>query len=109
MGWPEVMNPPTPAGAQPYLTFARDKPEGVRIWDRMARRDDLLIFRPALHAAVLQFTHPMTDQPMHFTAPFHADMADLIQTLRKHRPGAGMQQVDGAQVDLAALGADSHG
>ncbi len=104
MGWPEVKSPPTPAGGQPYLTFARDKPEGVRIWDRMARRDDLLIFRPALHAAVLQFVHPMTDQPMKFTAPLHADMADLIQTLRQHRPGAGVQQVDGAQVDMDALG-----
>ncbi|WP_425464205.1 RluA family pseudouridine synthase [Paenibacillus lentus] len=36
----------------------------------------------ALHAAVLGFVHPATGEYMEFTAPFPADMEDLLHSLR---------------------------
>jgi len=100
IGEPEIADPPAAAGAQPMLTFARHKPEGVKIWDRMAERDDLLLRRPALHAAVLQFSHPITGQPVTFTAPLHDDMARLLRTLRQRRPKSGPLPAEGARIDL---------
>ncbi len=41
-----------------------------------------LIERQALHAALLGFTHPMTDEPMEFIAPVRDEMAALISHLR---------------------------
>jgi 23S rRNA pseudouridine1911/1915/1917 synthase len=38
--------------------------------------------RQALHAAVLGFVHPITDQDMRFTAPLPADMEHLLAALR---------------------------
>ena len=38
-----------------------------------------LISRPALHSCELWFTHPITLQPMHFTAPLSADMKMLMK------------------------------
>lgn len=103
IGEPEIANPPAAAGAGPMLTFARTKPDGVKIWERMAERDDLLIFRPALHAAVLEFDHPVTEKRMSFTAPLREDMARLLQRLRTDRPKSGPLQADGARVDLEKL------
>ncbi|MEQ2442071.1 RluA family pseudouridine synthase [Pseudoflavonifractor sp. CLA-AP-H29] len=40
--------------------------------------DPSLIPRPALHAAELAFTHPITGRPMAFTAPLPQDMAALV-------------------------------
>jgi len=48
-------------------------------------RIEFVIQRQALHAAYLQFTHPMTDVTCEFTAPLHGDMAELVKMLRKHR------------------------
>jgi 23S rRNA pseudouridine1911/1915/1917 synthase len=48
-------------------------------------RTDFVIKRQALHAAFLEFTHPITDKRVNFTAPVHGDMANLISMLRKHR------------------------
>jgi 23S rRNA pseudouridine1911/1915/1917 synthase len=39
--------------------------------------------RQALHAARLAFRHPETDQALRFEAPLPADMADLLDRLRK--------------------------
>lgn len=36
------------------------------------------IDRPALHAWQLDFVHPITREPMHFTAPLHEDMLKLL-------------------------------
>lgn len=38
-----------------------------------------LISRPALHSCELWFTHPITLQAMHFTAPLSEDMKNLIK------------------------------
>ena len=48
-------------------------------------RTEFVIKRQALHAAYLQFTHPMTNSPCEYTAPLHGDMAELVKMLRKHR------------------------
>jgi len=39
--------------------------------------------RQALHAAILGFEHPITKKPLRFERPPPADMADLIDALRK--------------------------
>jgi 23S rRNA pseudouridine1911/1915/1917 synthase len=39
--------------------------------------------RQALHATRLSLTHPVTGQPMTWTAAPPADFADLVGTLRK--------------------------
>ncbi len=100
IGEPEIAAPPTAAGSQPMLTFARNKPDGVKIWEQMAERDDLLIFRPALHAAVLEFDHPDTGERMSFTAPLREDMAGLLRRLRDERSKSGPLKADGARVEL---------
>jgi len=41
-----------------------------------------LIERQALHAALLSFTHPITNEPMEFVAPVRDEMAALIAHLR---------------------------
>lgn len=41
-----------------------------------------LIERQALHAALLGFTHPMSDEPMEFVATVRHEMAELIAHLR---------------------------
>ncbi|MBI1372800.1 MAG: RluA family pseudouridine synthase [Phycisphaera sp.] len=103
IGEPEIAEPPHAAGSTPFVTFARKKDDGVKIWDAMGKRDDLILRRPALHAAVLQFDHPATGQRMTFTAPLHNDMAALIHRLRADRPKSGPLTADGAVVDLDKL------
>ena len=96
---PEQLDHPTaPAGAKPMLTYARQKEEGVKIWDRMAQRDDLLIRRPALHAARLQFEHPMTGDTVTFNAPIHDDMRTVLHDLRQRHAVTGLLDTDGAMV-----------
>ncbi len=104
VGRPELEAPPTAAGAQPMLTFARAKDEGQKIWAKVDLRDDLLIARPALHAAVLAFNHPITDKPMSFTAPFYDDMKNVVHELRTHRRKTGPLIAEGACVDLDQVG-----
>jgi 23S rRNA pseudouridine1911/1915/1917 synthase len=104
-GEAELIEPPTAAGSQSMMTFARTKPEGLKVWSRMDRREDLLIRRPALHAAVLSFRHPHTGQAMTFTAPLAGDMAGAVGRLRRDRPKSGVLAAEGAGVDLGqALG-----
>ena len=43
------------------------------------RQSDLLP-RQALHSLTLEFTHPITREPMHFTAPLPEDMRGIITT-----------------------------
>ena len=99
----ELAQPPEAAGAQPFLTFARDKTEGVRIWDRLQKREDLLIDRPALHAAVLQFKHPMTGAQVKLAAPLWTDMCQTIEALRRQAGGPVSLKAQGAVVDLEAV------
>ncbi len=42
---------------------------------------ETVIARQALHATVLGFTHPVTGQPMQFTAPLRGDIARLVGAL----------------------------
>jgi 23S rRNA pseudouridine1911/1915/1917 synthase len=103
IGPAEIENPPRAAGARPMLNFARQKPEGVKIWEKMAERPDLLIRRPALHAAVLQLAHPITGLPMTFTAPLHEDMRHVLTELRTKRYKSGPLTAEGAKVDMRAM------
>ncbi|MFO0861520.1 MAG: RluA family pseudouridine synthase [Phycisphaerales bacterium] len=63
---------------------------------------NMLISRQALHACVLGFTHPITNQKMQFTAPLRGDMAALVRDLRAthvvERPEA-----PGATVEMKLL------
>lgn len=43
-----------------------------------SRRDSMKFPRTALHAAEISFTHPLTGQPMHFSAPLPDDIAKII-------------------------------
>jgi 23S rRNA pseudouridine1911/1915/1917 synthase len=61
--------------------------------------NDPLITRQALHAAMLGFTHPMTEQPMTFQAPVPADMRNLIVLLRETRI-ISAPNVAGTVIDL---------
>lgn len=65
--------------------------------------DEIVINRQALHAAMLSFDHPITQERMTFAAPFRGDMTRLIQMLRQCKPGAGVTGVVGAGVDLGEL------
>lgn len=45
------------------------------------------IGRPALHAKLIGFTHPVTKEYMEFTAPLPKDMKVLINELKSHKTG----------------------
>ncbi|TVQ51712.1 MAG: RluA family pseudouridine synthase, partial [Phycisphaerales bacterium] len=47
--------------------------------------DTPLISRQALHAALLGFQHPISNEAVRHQAPLHADMRELVQMLRQHR------------------------
>jgi len=70
---------------RPYVT-----PEGATLIDT-----------PALHAALLAFEHPITGEPMVFTAPPRAEMRALIDDLRQR--GVEPVHVD-STVPLARFG-----
>jgi 23S rRNA pseudouridine1911/1915/1917 synthase len=61
---------------------------------------NLVIERQALHAAVLGFTHPVTEKRMVFTAPLRGDMAAAVRLLRS-QPGHQPAEAPGVTVDLA--------
>jgi 23S rRNA pseudouridine1911/1915/1917 synthase len=65
-----------------------------------AGTDAPVVSRQALHAATLAFRHPMTHQPMKFTAPLPDDLAEAIRLLRRMDAGAELRQPPGATVDL---------
>lgn len=68
--------------------------------------DAMLLARQALHATTLGFRHPMTEQPMKFTAPLAADLTRAVTLLRAAtRATGGDPAVDapGATIDLAAI------
>jgi hypothetical protein len=46
-----------------------------------------LLARPAIHAAELATTHPVTGEPLAITAPWPKDLAVAIKYLRRY--GAG--------------------
>ena len=67
------------------------------------RGDDVVIERQALHAAMLGFKHPISEEKMVFTAPLRDDMAELLAMLRASGASGGagpVQTPPGASVDL---------
>ena len=60
---------------------------------------DSLITRQALHAALLGFRHPITDEPMTFVAPLPEDLRDLVTLLREYRL-VEAPNVAGSMLDL---------
>ena len=61
-----------------------------------------IITRQALHASLLEFSHPITDKISTFTAPLHNDMQDLVAMLRTYRL-KNTPTVPGAVLDLAQI------
>ena len=96
----DLDHPPIPAAARKFVTFARTREEGLAIEARAHKRPGLLLAHPALHAAFLRFTHPLTLKPMTFTAPVHEPMQSLIAQLRQRpHPDAPVMH-DGTWIDL---------
>lgn len=62
-------------------------------------RDLPLLARQALHAALLEFDHPISGERCTFHAPLWPDMREFIMLLREHRSGKTMN-VPGTQVEL---------
>lgn len=100
IGPAELDTPILPAGHRKYLTFARKREEGLKL-EKVAldRGEDILLMRPSLHATLLGFTHPGTEQPVRFTAPLHQPMLDVIRTLRQRRVDKPVA-TDGTFIDL---------
>ncbi len=47
--------------------------------------DDILLERQALHARRIEFTHPITDQPIVLECPIPADIQQVLEVLRSAR------------------------
>ncbi len=62
--------------------------------------EEPVLARQALHAAVLGFKHPISEQPMRFTAPLRSDMAEMIRLLRAWAGAGPVLAIPGASVDL---------
>ena len=63
----------------PVLGDSTYKSRRVR---RSDRAQPLTFPRQALHAEILALTHPCTEESLEFRAPWPADLADLVRTLR---------------------------
>jgi len=61
-------------------------PEQRRASSFALESDVALIDRQALHAHVLQFRHPFTDEELHLTAPLPSDFQRTLDALRKYQP-----------------------
>ncbi|MBL9002074.1 MAG: RluA family pseudouridine synthase [Phycisphaerae bacterium] len=62
----------------------------------------VVISRQALHACTLGIRHPISDEPLCFTAPLRGELADLVRTLRRMSGGGIAVDTQGATVNLAA-------
>ncbi len=61
------------------------------------------IARQALHAAVLQFRHPISGQPMRFVAPLPEDLKALIRSLQAQGQAAEYPSPPGSVLSIAEL------
>lgn len=66
-------------------------------------RDEPLLARQALHAALLEFDHPIEGDRRSFTAPLRSDMKELISLLRRHRHRR-VANLPGCRIDFEAMG-----
>ena len=62
-------------------------------------RDEPLLPRQALHAALLEFDHPISGKRSTFTAPLYPDMRELIGLLREYRSGDAID-IPGTQAEI---------
>ena len=100
VGPAELANPQPPIHHRRYTAFARTKDEGLAAEQAAAAKPDTLLATPALHAGLLAFTHPVTQQPVRFTAPVHRPMLDVLRGLEPHRID-GPCATEGFHIDLA--------
>ncbi len=103
VGDKELATPPRPAGARTHLVFARDKESGQRLYaegEARAATGELVMYTPALHAALLRIEHPRTKEQMTFTAPVHSPLREMIGALRQ-RPAPGDVVTEGTHLDLS--------
>ncbi len=61
--------------------------------------DDPLLGRQALHAAILEFDHPIKEDRRTFQAPLWPDMREFISLLRTYREGEVLSP-PGTQIDI---------
>lgn len=109
VGLKEIETPPFPSGGRTHMNFARTKEDGKKMADLTEKRNvsghpdgPVLMDTPALHAGYLKITHPLTHEPMVFTAPLHEPMLSLVKELRKRPHPAGLKGTDeGTFIDLA--------
>jgi len=105
VGDAERADPPMAAGSRPLLNFARTKPEGQKIEAEVKVRiatGELVMGVPALHAALLRIKHPISEEPMTFTAPLHEPMLGTIASLEAESLIDGNVTKKGWHVDLHA-------
>ena len=102
IGQRELEDPPVAAGARRYLNFARQRNEGLAMETEAAARNDMIMARPALHATLLQLTHPTTQKQVSFIAPLHEPMATLLRDLRCRRIDGPVAQ-EGFWVNLETI------
>lgn len=83
--------------------YARDVggPRGIPALDLAPREP--LITRQALHAALLGFVHPSTDQRIEFQAPLPPDLRRLVSALRVTSGKRSRPQVGGTRLDLGIM------
>lgn len=65
---------------------------------------EVILDKPALHAALLAFDHPMSGEPMAFVAPVRDDVRRVIDLLREH--GDPKQVFVEGTVSMERLGLD---
>lgn len=108
IGLKDLEDPPIPAAARRGATYARTREEGERVLAAALQRPDLLLTYPALHAALLELTHPISDQRLRFTAPLHPAMHQLLETIQRY-PDTGDVVKEGFWIDLEAVMGRSKG
>lgn len=103
LGWPLV-------GDDMY-TGKRYTPEQLGVDDSWLtlpargawEREGLLLGRQALHAAVLAFSHPITREPMRFTAPVPCDLHRIVGVLRERYAGEGYVEQSETVIDPGSI------
>lgn len=104
VGDAERENPPMAAGSRPLLNYARTKAEGQKIEAQVQSRlatGELVMGVPALHAALLRIKHPISEEPMTFTAPLHEPMLGTVAALEALGAVGPELSRDGTHVDLS--------
>ncbi len=96
----DLDNPPIPAAHRRYLNCVRTKEEGLPLLHRAMADPETLLTHPALHAALLSFTHPRQQETVCFTAPVHEPVRSILAELRTRRIDDAPVADAGTYVDL---------